>query len=265
VVVSRSTAQLRHLWPAHCGAVPLVARTIAQGVRVRVHRDVDEAVQPLACIFQAFQYGLRGGWETGAYNCRKITGGTLTSLHAHGIALDANAASNPYRNDGRLVTDMPLDMIKAVRAVRTMAPPGGLGARVWGWGGDYQKVKDAMHFEVVASPLELALGIDWSTVRQPERDPARPSTWPLLQVRDRGPTVAALQRRLQMQINPGGGVGVFGPRTLEKVQEFQQSRALVVYDDGLVDLAMWTALLTGQPRVKAKDGPIKLPRPDDTP
>src|SRR5690606_38365880 len=35
---------------------------------------------------------------------------------------------------------------------------------VWRWGGRYRVNKDAMHFEVVASPAELAAGIDPATV-----------------------------------------------------------------------------------------------------
>jgi hypothetical protein len=93
----------------------------------------------------------------GAYNCRPITGGTKYSLHAYGIALDINWQANPYGK--KLITDMPPDMRAAIKAIRTTG-----GHQVWRWGGDYSGNKDAMHFEVVASPGELASGIDPSTI-----------------------------------------------------------------------------------------------------
>jgi hypothetical protein len=100
--------------------------------------------------------------DTGAYNCRQITGGTNYSLHAYGIAVDLNWSTNPY---GRtLVTDMPIGMIEAIEGIRTAG-----GVQVWRWGGRYSNNKDAMHFEVVASPAELARGIQSQTTTNTER------------------------------------------------------------------------------------------------
>lgn len=131
-----------------------------------------DAYRALDACFRAHGYRVRKD-DTGAYNCRRITGGTGYSLHAYGpadrftfwtgvtiataLAVDINWQTNPYGR--RLVTDMPPAMIAAIKAIRTRS-----GRQVWRWGGDYSGNKDAMHFEIVCSPQDLATGIDPATV-----------------------------------------------------------------------------------------------------
>jgi len=63
--------------------------------------------------------------------------------------------------------------------------------------------------------------------------------------------VAELQRRIGVAAD-----GIYGSKTLAAVQQYQFSRGLVA--DGIVGLATWTALLTGQPAVGAGvPSPIK--------
>lgn len=125
------------------------------------------AYAALDAAFEAHDYRPRAG-VTGAYNCRSITGGSGYSLHAYGpakpyafwtgvkiatsLAVDINWDKNPY--GPRLVTDMPRAMIDDILAIRTNS-----GAQVWGWGGNYRGNKDAMHFEIVCTPADLATGI----------------------------------------------------------------------------------------------------------
>jgi hypothetical protein len=90
--------------------------------------------------------------DTGAYNCRKITGGRGYSLHAYGIAADLNWQSNPYSK--RLITDMPMAMVQEIERLRTRS-----GHKVFRWGGRYKNNKDAMHYEVICTPAQLATGI----------------------------------------------------------------------------------------------------------
>jgi hypothetical protein len=123
----------------------------------------EEAFKALAQVMRHYGYAC-GPLDTGAYNCRAITGGTGFSLHAYGIAGDHNWLDNPY--GARLVTDMPPAMVAAIRAIRTKA-----GLAVFRWGGDWDwnpatghTAYDAMHYEVNVSPAELAVGIDWTTV-----------------------------------------------------------------------------------------------------
>ena len=156
----RSTAELRILWAPAC-TPPFARYTLHGGGVVTVDVLVVDALKALNAVLIDWDYRTRRA-DTGAYNCRQITGGTNYSLHAYGIAVDLNWNTNPY---GRtLVTDMAIGMIEAIEGIRTAG-----GVQVWRWGGRYSNNKDAMHFEVVASPAELARGIQSHTTTNTER------------------------------------------------------------------------------------------------
>ena len=74
------------------------------------------------------------GSQTYGFSPRTIGGRYQVSLHAHGIALDINTSSNPYRGDNVLITDMPAWYVKAWTDAGFC------------WGGDWLYVKDPMHF-----------------------------------------------------------------------------------------------------------------------
>jgi peptidoglycan hydrolase-like protein with peptidoglycan-binding domain len=246
----RTTSELRRLWKPACGC-ELTVLLLHSGARASVAKATVEAFRAIDGIMQSAGYAPRAA-DTGGYNCRKITGGTAHSLHAFGVAVDYNWNSNPFRTDGKLVTDMPPKMVAAIKAIRTKN-----GAAVFRWGGDFTRVKDAMHFEVVATPRELASGIDWPQVDVRAPDPKKPGTWPVLQRGDRGPTVTALQERLTAAGCACEPVdGIFGKGTEASVRRFQGSRGLDV--DGTVGLQTWTALLTGQGPTPAHRSPVKL-------
>ena len=157
----RSTAELRILWAPACTAPFARLNLYGEGV-VTVDVLIVDAVKALNAVLIDWDYRTRRA-DTGAYNCRQITGGTSYSLHAYGIAVDLNWNTNPY---GRtLVTDMAIGMIEAIEGIRTAG-----GVQVWRWGGRYSNNKDAMHFEVVASPAELVRGIR-STTTTPTPQP----------------------------------------------------------------------------------------------
>jgi hypothetical protein len=111
--------------------------------RVTVRPAIIDAVRALNECLKAAGYLTRRA-DTGAYNCRQITGGSGYSLHAYGIAVDHNWQSNPYSS--RLITDMPSGAIREIEALNVD------GAAVLRWGGRYSGNKDAMHFEVVVPP-----------------------------------------------------------------------------------------------------------------
>lgn len=147
-----TTQQIRNAWAPAC-------RTHAVSLR--------DAYQALDDVLQAWYYEPRHA-DTGAFNCRRITGGTGYSLHAYNpgprfqfwsgaavtmaLAVDINWLSNPY--GPKLVTDMPRGMVDDILAIRTNN-----GHQVWRWGGDYRGNKDAMHYEVICTPADLATGI----------------------------------------------------------------------------------------------------------
>jgi hypothetical protein len=235
-----TTPQLRRAWAPACD-VPTRTIELVEGVRIRCHEAAVSAMRALGRVLEAHGYAVRQA-DTGAYHCRRITGGRGYSLHAYGIAVDINWSTNPYRADNVLVTDLPRAGVANVRRIRTNG-----GARVFRWGGDYVSVKDAMHFEIACSPAALAAGIDWRTVRQPALHPDRPHRWPLLRRGDRGRAVAELQRRLGVAGPGDPGFGHFGPRTEAAVRAYQRAHGIEV--DGRVGRQTWTALLTGQPTV----------------
>ena len=77
-------------------------------------------------------------YSLGGYNDRDVTGRPgVKSIHAHGAAIDINPQSNPYGNT--LITDLPSD-------IGSVASELGLG-----WGGNWNNVKDAMHFSAATS------------------------------------------------------------------------------------------------------------------
>jgi hypothetical protein len=245
-----TTPQLRAAWAPACDDAQLATTELVQGVRVRCHRRVVTAVHALGRVLEAHGYHVRTT-DTGSYNCRPITGGRGHSLHAFGIALDINWNSNPYRADNVLVTDMPQVMVRNILRIRTNT-----GARVWGWGGDYRTVKDAMHYEIVCAPAELDVGIDWVTVNQPALREQTPHRWPLVRRGDRGPAVEKLHDLLGIASPGERGYGTFGPRTDAAVRAYQAAHGLDV--DGRVGRQTWTALLTAQPPVPEHEpGPVK--------
>lgn len=66
--------------------------------------------------------------------------------HPYGAGIDINEKQNPYREDGKLITDFPPNISK-------MAKKYGLG-----WGGDWSSKKDTMHFSFLKN--ERGNGVD---------------------------------------------------------------------------------------------------------
>jgi hypothetical protein len=154
--MARTTQQKRDLWGPPCRGVTERVALYGSAV-VAVDPRIVEATRALNDVLARWGYKTRRA-DTGAYNCRKITGGKGYSLHAYGIAVDINWNTNPY---GTTKTDMPSGMVDEIEAIRTTA-----GLPVWEWGGDW-RTPDTMHYEIAASPAELAAGIA-------RTDPAKP-------------------------------------------------------------------------------------------
>jgi hypothetical protein len=168
-----STSQLRASYPEfivnpsvpRCNftaAVPVVFPASGSSypsgrVTLKVHPKTRQLYRALAAVMLAFGYVFV---ETagGTLACRKITGGTGTTLHAHGIAGDWNPSRNRYRvtTGGGLIqfgrqTDMPAAMVRAIEAIEMTN-----GRHPWEWGGRWLNVKDPMHYEVDVLSSQLA-------------------------------------------------------------------------------------------------------------
>lgn len=163
--------------------------------------------------------------DTGCYNCRLTTGGKLASLHSFGIAVDINWRTNPYARS--LTTDMPAKMVEEILAITNKD-----GVRAFRWGGNFSGSKDAMHFELVLSPEQVARG---PKVAAPPAAPPGPEVparnW--FGMGDKGDSVRVWQRQLndtqRAALRVDGG---FGPDTHAATLRFQGKYKLHV--DGRV-------------------------------
>lgn len=108
---------------AHVRAVPLFRAFI---------EDIVERGYPVAGP-------VKDDW---GYNCRRIAGSETWSWHAWGLAIDLNALKNPMGPS--LITDMP-PWIDEVAARYGLV-----------WGGNFNRRKDAMHFELHRTPAQVA-------------------------------------------------------------------------------------------------------------
>jgi hypothetical protein len=241
-MASRGSSRWRtETWGTPCQPDIVAMPIYAGGPRFQAERRAREAFILLGAVFLKHGYVVR---RCGCYNCRRITGGTSNSSHSWAISLDVNDDTNPYRTD-RLVTDMSSAMIEDVYAIRTID-----GIQVFRWGGDWDgrpetpnSNYDAMHFEIIATPEELARGFEHEA-RWEERNPL---AYPVIRLGARGPLVVQIQNLLELERTTGNGT--FGPRTKAAVQLYQKSHGLNA--DGIVGHATWTALLTNQPPLSA--------------
>jgi hypothetical protein len=127
-------------WGAHCTG-PFTTITAANGVKVTVDSRIAELATLLLNETLRQGYAIRQS-DTGAYNCRYISGTTTWSNHAWGLAIDINWTTNPQRSP--LTTDEPAWM-----------------QQLWNrygfaWGGNYNPptTPDAMHHEFMGTPLQ---------------------------------------------------------------------------------------------------------------
>ena len=175
------------------GPYDLETYTLAPGVRITTKRVCKPAFLRLAAIMAKWGYTIRAS-DTGAYNFRKMRGSNKWSNHAFGTALDVNWNTNPMQNP--LKTDMPAGMIAEIENIRTVD-----GIRVFRWGGRYTRKKDAMHFEIMVTPKELARGLAGENPAPntpgSKPAPAQKEDDDMMKHGDQGPHIA----KLQMTIN----------------------------------------------------------------
>lgn len=170
------------------------------GSALTVQKHTVPVWRAVEAVFDAFNYDVHPPYpegDTGAYNCRQVTGGSSMSPHAWGVAADINWRTNPYiktpsrrRVNWTTDTDMPQPMIEKIRQITLFN-----GQRAVYWGGDWQTIKDAMHFQVIVTPAEISLGVvtpelPGAGVKPPPPTPPRPDpTWrlpgdPILELED---------------------------------------------------------------------------------
>jgi hypothetical protein len=91
---------------------------------------------------------------TASFNCRPVTNGTSLSEHSYGWAVDVNPLQNPYVNgDGSVLRRAAKAFVDRTQHLPGMIHPGDLVVRSfarigWSWGGDWNTLKDYMHFSL---------------------------------------------------------------------------------------------------------------------
>jgi peptidoglycan hydrolase-like protein with peptidoglycan-binding domain len=224
----RGTVQwMRENYGDECRIDLVTIPLYAGGPRITCNIKVKDAMLALGHVLQKWGYLVR---IAGCFNCRPNTSNpSLPSNHSWATALDINPDTNPYSpaNVNKLITDMPSDMVREIENIKTKS-----GTKVFRWGGRYKTVKDAMHWEVIATPTELESGIDVGIGIVSE-----PTTWPTIR---KGTNNTKAVKKLQQLLNITVD-GIFGPVTEAHVINYQQSRGLIA--DGVVGPATWTALL----------------------
>ena len=159
-----SQSQIAAVWGPACRKVARPTIALHGAGKVTVDPRIVDAVRALNACLVRWNYRTRYA-DTGAYVCRQKVGGNGYSNHSYGTALDLNWQTNPY---GRVLrTDMPAGMREAIKAIRTNN-----GRQVWAWGGDWRGNKDAMHWEIVCTPADLATGIRGGTTTGGSQPPA---------------------------------------------------------------------------------------------
>ncbi len=180
-------------YPTRC-APPLERVRIGTGCSRRVHRDAVPIFHALGLAFDMFGYTVD---SCGVYNCRKIKGSTKWSSHSWAIPTDVNPRRNPWGPwvGGKLVTDLPDELIRYIEHDLVTVDA---GLPVVFWGGRWNR-PDPMHFQSIASPAEIAGGIN---------SPEGVSMSRYFFAGDTGPHVGEVQARL---VATGRNIGTWGP------------------------------------------------------
>jgi hypothetical protein len=203
-----------------------MAVVVRAGVKVLVRREIAPLVAMLLeATERRYGYNVKAG-QTWGYACRPIRGSRTPSNHSWGLALDINAQTNPMS-----------------ATFRSDLPPG-VVAMWWScgfyWGGWYRGRPDAMHFEYVGRPADVAghLAIARKHLAgSPPKPPASAGfSGPPLRLRQprmRGDRVASVQRRLNAKgASPKLATdGIWGPATDAALRAFQRRAGLAV--DGI--------------------------------
>ncbi len=108
----------------------------SNGRRVQVHKAALPAFKRVsaALMDEAAAGHIYWIYDVGAFTPRTIDGSRQISRHGLGTAIDINPLQNPYRADGKLITNFPQWFVNVWRDAGFC------------WGGDWVNAKDAMHF-----------------------------------------------------------------------------------------------------------------------
>ncbi len=120
----------------------------SDGRRVRIHQAMLPSLEKVTATLEAEAAQGRIYWigSAGGFAQRTIGGSYRFSRHALGLSIDLNPGQNPFSGDNVLITDMPLWYVNAWRNAGFC------------WGGDWEHIKDPMHFSWMGPGAEGAVG-----------------------------------------------------------------------------------------------------------
>ena len=91
------------------------------------------------------------GNNSGAFGCRPAVGSSGWSMHAYGLAIDINPFHNPYVKGELILPELAMSYLDRDRVLPGMILEGDVVAEAfaeigWSWGGNWNSLKDWMHF-----------------------------------------------------------------------------------------------------------------------
>lgn len=212
-------------WP-NCQSSKMARAKAPGGAAAQVRKEIVALVETLFAITELEGYKLKAA-STGGYNCRAIAGTRTASNHSWGLAVDLNWNDNPYSLIFK--SDIPPAVVNAWEQAGFY------------WGGRYRVRKDAMHFEYLGSPSNVARDLKIAKARLASLKSTVPTPKPpvvatppapkpaagrklgsrTLKVGNTGADVAVLQRFLGVEDD-----GRFGPITEKAVRRYQAMRKM---------------------------------------
>lgn len=140
----------------HTGEM-IVNVSVAEDV-VEVFRQLQEARFPIEQmrVIDEFELDLppTGDWnDTTSFVCRPAVNSGRWSQHAFGLAIDVNPFHNPYLKDGLVIpelasTYLDRDDLRPGMIVSGDVPFAAFADIGWTWGGNWNSLKDWMHFSL---------------------------------------------------------------------------------------------------------------------
>ncbi len=91
------------------------------------------------------------GNNSGAFGCRPAVGSSGWSMHAFGLAIDINPFHNPYEYGELIIPELAMSYLDRGRVLPGMVFEGEVVVDAfaeigWAWGGNWNSLKDWMHF-----------------------------------------------------------------------------------------------------------------------
>lgn len=104
--------------------------------RIYGHKLLEQPLRKVFGLIRSNMVGHELKTYDGCWNIRLMKGSNRLSIHSWGLALDINAGTNPFRSDGRLITDFSDEFVKCFMDSG------------FEWGGLWDAPKDPMHFQL---------------------------------------------------------------------------------------------------------------------